>query len=455
MSNSSSKPTRIGYTFSGWSTTFDTITSDLIVTAEYTLNTYTVTFQDRNTTFISSGSVNYWSWATAPANPTRTGYTFSGWSTTFDTITSDLIVTAEYTLNTYTVTFQDRNTTFISSGSVNYWSWATAPANPTRTGYTFSGWSTTFDTITSDLIVTAEYTLNTYTVTFQDRNTTFISSGSVNYWSWATAPANPTRTGYTFSGWSTTFDTITSDLIVTAEYTLNTYTVTFQDRNTTFISSGSVNYWSWATAPANPTRTGYTFSGWSTTFDTITSDLIVTAEYTLNTYTVTFQDRNTTFISSGSVNYWSWATAPANPTRTGYTFSGWSTTFDTITSDLIVTAEWIDINECVSQALNFCNVNASCTNTIGSYTCSCNAGYIGDGITCTICPAGTKQTGNQCVVCAGNETSNAGSTLCTTVYTYGWPTVWISGTPWQPTSKPNPSRIKHSQWYNRSKWYSL
>jgi uncharacterized repeat protein (TIGR02543 family) len=207
-----------------------------------------------------------------------------------------------------------------SSGLVLPWSWSLG-----KVWYSFFGRNTEvngtgtwfavgdiFVVWSWDTILFAQWLINTYTVTFQDRNTTFISSGSVNYWSWATAPANPTRTGYTFSGWSTTFDTITSDLIVTAEYTLNTYTVTFQDRNTTFISSGSVNYWSWATAPANPTRTGYTFSGWSTTFDTITSDLIVTAEYTLNTYTVTFQDRNTTFISSGSVNYWSWATAPAN-----------------------------------------------------------------------------------------------------------------------------------------------
>ena len=76
-------------------------------------------------------------------------------------------------------------------------------------------------------------------------------------------------------------------------------------------------------------------------------------------------------------------------------------------SDLTVTAEWIDINECMSQALNSCSINASCNNTIGSYTCNCNAGYIGDGITCTICPAGTKQTNNQCVACAENETSDA------------------------------------------------
>ena len=30
-----------------------------------------------------------------------------------------------------------------------------------------------------------------------------------------------------------------------------------------------------------------------------------------------------------------------------------------------------------------CDGNAVCTNTPGSFTCACNEGYSGDGITCT------------------------------------------------------------------------
>jgi hypothetical protein len=30
-----------------------------------------------------------------------------------------------------------------------------------------------------------------------------------------------------------------------------------------------------------------------------------------------------------------------------------------------------------------CSSNATCTNTSGSFTCTCNQGYIGDGVTCT------------------------------------------------------------------------
>jgi len=41
-----------------------------------------------------------------------------------------------------------------------------------------------------------------------------------------------------------------------------------------------------------------------------------------------------------------------------------------------------DVDECAKNKDN-CDVNATCTNTIGSFTCECNDGYSGDGVTCT------------------------------------------------------------------------
>ena len=42
----------------------------------------------------------------------------------------------------------------------------------------------------------------------------------------------------------------------------------------------------------------------------------------------------------------------------------------------------IDINECTEDT-HSCDGNASCTNIIGSYNCSCNFGFEGDGLNCT------------------------------------------------------------------------
>ena len=42
----------------------------------------------------------------------------------------------------------------------------------------------------------------------------------------------------------------------------------------------------------------------------------------------------------------------------------------------------IDINECNGTG-NDCHINATCDDTIGSFECDCNAGFIGDGVNCT------------------------------------------------------------------------
>ena len=44
-------------------------------------------------------------------------------------------------------------------------------------------------------------------------------------------------------------------------------------------------------------------------------------------------------------------------------------------------ATLLDIDECVEQSP--CDDNAVCTNTPGSFTCVCNGGFSGNGMTCT------------------------------------------------------------------------
>ena len=41
----------------------------------------------------------------------------------------------------------------------------------------------------------------------------------------------------------------------------------------------------------------------------------------------------------------------------------------------------IDIDECIRSTDN-CDTNAVCTNTHGSFTCTCQSGYAGNGVTC-------------------------------------------------------------------------
>ena len=46
------------------------------------------------------------------------------------------------------------------------------------------------------------------------------------------------------------------------------------------------------------------------------------------------------------------------------------------------TATHVDIDECATN-LDTCDLNAECTDTDGSFNCTCNHGYVGDGETCS------------------------------------------------------------------------
>ena len=133
-----------------------------------------------------------------------------------------------------------------------------------------------------NLCVVLELELTYHTVTFKDWNGTVLKTQQVEHGKAATAPANPTRTGYTFTGWDKAFTNVTANLVVTAQYSINTYTVTFKDWNGTVLKTQQVQYGGAATAPANPTRTGYTFTGWDKAFTNVTANLVVTAQYVQN-----------------------------------------------------------------------------------------------------------------------------------------------------------------------------
>ena len=63
----------------------------------------------------------------------------------------------------------------------------------------------------------------------------------------------------------------------------------------------------------------------------------------------------------------------------------------------------LDIDECMDTSLNNCDRdNGNCTNTEGSFNCSCNAGYSGDGVTCD-----SKSTIRCTLACAFKEMLNA------------------------------------------------
>ena len=253
----------------------------------------TVTFKDFDGTVLDTKQVVYGNAATAPAAPVREGYNFTGWDKTFDAVTGDITVTAQYAIKTYSVTFyqQDGVTPIGLPQTVNWGSAALFETAPAVVGSAFDQWVLTgsdasvTDSLTNvkeNIKAVASYIRNGYTVTFVDYQGQVIGTAGVLYGEGAVAPVPPVREGYRFIGWDTSFDNVTGNMTVTAQYAINTYTVRFVNYNGDELSVQTVNWNTAATAPANPTRTGYTFTGWDTAFNAVTGDLVVTAQFRRN-----------------------------------------------------------------------------------------------------------------------------------------------------------------------------
>lgn len=232
-----------------------------------------------------------------------TGYISSNTSTTFTLYEVYIVVDYTEPLATYTVTFVDWNGTVLKTQEVEKGSNATPPSNPNRTGYTFSGWSGNYTNVTSNTEVTATYTVNSYTVTFKDWDGTTLKTETVNYQGSATAPSNPSRTGYTFSGWDKGYTNVTSNLTVTATYTLDTvyYTVTFVDWDNTVLKTQEVEEGSNATPPSNPTRERYKFYQWDKEYTNITSDIQIKALYHANALAIGNMKFNNIYLGNSKI----------------------------------------------------------------------------------------------------------------------------------------------------------
>lgn len=304
-----------------------TVSYDVVIA-----KSYLVRFIDWDGTTLKEGPVAENTPAIAPPDPTRVGYTFTGWDKAFNNITANLVVQAQYTPITYTVRFVDWNGNLLKTQNVTFGNNATPPANPTRTGYTFTGWDIAYTNVQSDLTVTALYNVQIFTVSFVDWNSTLLKEEQVAYGGSATPPAtNPTRTGYAFTGWAPAYNNITSTLIVTAQYTGNQYTVARDLNYPGAPSQGSitVTFGSQYGSLGTPTRSGsYSFTGWYTSATGGTEITSATVVSTPNNHTLYAQWSSSPFtvtgISSNGRN--SFTLTFSNPVQssTNPTGSNWS-----------------------------------------------------------------------------------------------------------------------------------
>ena len=348
---------------------------------QWTAPTYAVTLNTNGGT-INNGNVTEYIYGVGATLPTAddmtyTGHTFKGWydneSLTGDPVTAiggtemgNKEYWAKWTINQYTITFDTDGGSEVAPITQDYGSAITAPAAPTREGYTFTGWDKTIPATmpAGDMTITAQWTVNQYTITYDlDGGTAEGNPDTYTVETDAFTLKNPTRPGYTFTGWSGTGLTGEDNLTVTipkgstgnrsytAHWSLNTYSITY-DLNGGTASGNPTSYTvESATITLNqPTKTGYTFTGWSGTDLTgednltvtipagSTGDRSYTAHWSLNTYSITYDLDGGT--ASGNPDFYTVESSTITlnpPTRTGYTFIGWSGTDLSGSDNLTVT----------------------------------------------------------------------------------------------------------------------
>ena len=227
----------------------------------------------------------------------------------------------------------------------------------TRTGHTQVGWATVdggekvygLDAVYTQneaLTLYPVWNTNKYTITFDTNGGSEIAPITQDYGTAITAPADPTREGYTFIGWDKAIPATmpAENVTVTAQWEINRYTVTFDTAGGSEIAPITQDYGTAIAAPADPTREGYTFIGWDREIpaNMPAENVTLTAQWEINRYTVTFDTNGGSEIAPITQDYGTAITAPADPTREGYTFIGWDKAIPATmpAENVTVTAQW-------------------------------------------------------------------------------------------------------------------
>lgn len=267
----------------------------------------------------------------------------------------------------------------------------------TKTGYTFTGWSNsgttypaggTFVVGNGDAAFVAAWTGNVNIITYNGNGATggtapvsgsYVSGESTPY----TVSGNTgtlVKSGFTFDNWYTTSTgsggaaytagsgtlTTTSNLILYAKWSAASYAVTYASGDNTITAPTQSNtmYGSSFSLPSALTRNGYTFLGWEIGSGADANVYAPGSSFTMGSSAITFTAKwnPLSFVivyslnggsgdtpTQANVEYNQGFTTAAAPTKSGFTFSGWSdgatttnasTSISNVTANKTLTAQW-------------------------------------------------------------------------------------------------------------------
>ncbi len=337
-------PTEEGYTFSGWSEIPETMPAhDVTVTGTFSINKYILTYTVDGEEY-KSYEIEYGTTIIPEPAPTKEGYTFSSWSEIPKTMPAhDVLVTGTFSKGSYKLTYMVDGEVY-KTISYDYGDIITPEPGPEKEGYSFVGWSEIPETMPAeDVTVTGTFSINSYKLTYTIDGEEY-KSYDLYYGESITLEPAPTKEGYTFSGWSEIPETMPAhDVIVTGTFSKGSYKLTYMVDGEVY-KTVSYDYGDIITPEPEPEKEGYSFVGWSEIPETMPAeDVTVTGTFSINSYKLTYTVDGEEYCSS-EIEYGASIIQVEEPTKEGYTFSGWSEIPETMPAHDVTIAGSFSVN---------------------------------------------------------------------------------------------------------------
>lgn len=308
-----------------------------------------------------------------------------------------VIDTIKAPVPTYEVNFYDWDGTIISTQTVKEGEDAVLPENPEKEGYDFLGWDKSVSNIREDTDFFADFAKKEFTVIFVDWYNQQIAVKTFEYGDALIAPEAADIEGYTFTGWDCEATTVTQNMIVSAKYEANEYTITFYDWNNEVIDTQNVSYGGTAVIPDDPEEEGAVFAEWfnpedyqnvkqdaaiypSYYFEETTD--VATANYGTGEYDSTLQLELTTEDENAVIFYYFNGDQDTEQIYTGPIPITKSTSVTYYTSslgkndsDITTNYYCINTNASPSEWMLYSELPESVTNNLNDYTLESATGY--------------------------------------------------------------------------------
>ena len=323
--NPPANPVKEGYTFTGWSPAFPSVypATNITLTAQWQINSYNAVFMVDGSVY-STVQTLYGASILAPANPLKSGYTFTGWSPAVGTMgAADKTFTAMFTVNLYNAYFVVDGQIYVTVAT-EYGAPIQLPADPFKEGYTFTGWDPVPGTMgAANATFTAQFSVITY-------NAYFVVDGApyatvpTDYGKQIAVPAVPTKPYYSFVGWTPAVGIMgAADITFNALWEATVFNANFMVDGSPYVTV-KTNEGQPISLPPNPAKEGYTFTGWDSVPAVMPSgDVTINATWEINTYHAVFKVDGMTYQTVPAV-YGTVINVPQSPSKAGYTFTGWT-----------------------------------------------------------------------------------------------------------------------------------